>query len=151
MPRSRCRSIWSREPDDDADEIELDLSPSRTSAGSELFRQRAVRTLITVSQPEQGWDRYKDTCSTIAEPGYFTTRVAALEGLVNDQALAQPESGLDPGHTVHCTIRQHRAGRTIDGKAVPQAFSHSSSRTILQAAGKGLEMLHSFASARRHP
>jgi len=103
-----------READYEADEIDLELSPGHDYAGSHLVWQLTLRALITLSPPEQGWDRYKDTFSTIAEPGYFTKRVAELQALVADQELAESE----PGRCSHYAHRQHLAGNTIEGKAV---------------------------------
>ena len=103
-----------REPDYAADEVDLELTPTRAHAGSNLLWQLTLRALITLSPPEQGWDRYKDTFSTIAEPGYLTARVAALEALTADHELAESE----PGHSSHYAHRQHLAGSTINGTAV---------------------------------
>lgn len=103
-----------REPDYAADEVDLELTPTRAHAGSNLLWQLTLRALITLSPPEQGWDRYKDTFSTITEPGYFTARVTALETLTADHELGESE----PGHSSHYTHRQHLAGCTINGKAV---------------------------------
>ena len=98
----------------EADEITVEILAERAYAGSDLVWQLTVRALITLSPPEQGWDRYKDTYSTIAEPGYFTTRVAALESLVAENALEESV----PGDHAHYAHRQHLAGNTIEGKAV---------------------------------
>lgn len=104
-----------REPGYEADEIELEVIPARSSyAGSDLLWQLTIRVLISLSPPEQGWDRYKDNYTNIAEPGTWTTRVAELEKLTADRELAESE----PGQHSHYTHRQHLAGRTIEGRAV---------------------------------
>ncbi len=98
----------------EADEISVEILAERAHAGSDLVWQLTLRTLITLSPPEQGWDRYKETYSNIAEPGYFATRVAALEALVAEQALAESV----PGNHAHYTHRRNLAGNTIEGKAI---------------------------------
>lgn len=97
-----------------ADEITVEILAERSQAGSDLVWQLTLRALITLSPPEQGWDRYKDTYSTIADPGYFATRIATLEALVVDNALAESA----PGGHAHYAHRSHLAGNTIEGKAV---------------------------------
>jgi hypothetical protein len=97
-----------------ADEITLEILAERAYAGSDLVWNLTLRALTTLSPPEQGWDRYKDTYSTIAEPGYFAARVTALEALVAGQALEESV----PGQHAHFTHRRHLAGNTIEGKAV---------------------------------
>ncbi|WP_166355483.1 DUF3039 domain-containing protein [Phytoactinopolyspora limicola] len=64
--------------------------------------------------PEQGWDRYKNTFTNIADPGAWTKRITELEALTADQELAESE----PGQQSHYTHRLHLAGRTIEGRAV---------------------------------
>lgn len=103
-----------RDEDYEADEITVEVLAERGHAGSDLLWQLTLQTLITLSPPEQGWDRYKDTYSNVAEPGYFLTRVADLELLVADQELAEGE----PGSHAHYTHKRNLAGNTIDGKAV---------------------------------
>lgn len=103
-----------RENNYQADEIELQVLAGRAYAGGRLLWQSIVRALITLSPPEQGWDRYKESFSTIAEPGYFTARVAALEAMTSERRLVESE----PGRHAHYTHREHLAGNTIDGKAV---------------------------------
>lgn len=83
-------------------------------AGSHLFWQLTIRALISLSPPEQGWDRYKDTYTNIAEPNAWTIRISKLEALVADHELAESE----PGQHAHYTHRQHLAGSTIEGRAV---------------------------------
>ena len=58
-----------REDGYEADEIELEVIPERRYAGSALLWQLSVRALISVSPPEQGWDRFGNTYSNIGEPG----------------------------------------------------------------------------------
>lgn len=103
-----------REPGYDADEIEVEIVPVTSYTGGHLAWQLTIRALNSLSPPEQGWDRYKDTYTNIAEPGAWTTRVAELETLVADHELAESE----PGRHSHYTHRKHLAGNTIDGHAV---------------------------------
>jgi hypothetical protein len=103
-----------REPGYGADEIEVEIVPVTSYAGSHLAWQLTIRTLIALSPPEQGWDRYKDCYTNIAEPGAWITRVSELGALVADHELAESE----PGRHSHYTHRQHLAGSTIEGRAV---------------------------------
>ncbi len=53
----------------EADEISVEILAERAYVGSDLVRQLTLRTLITLSPPEQGWDRYKDIYSnTLPNP-----------------------------------------------------------------------------------
>ncbi|MEX5635540.1 DUF3039 domain-containing protein [Parafrankia sp. FMc2] len=103
-----------REPDYQADEIDLEITPTTTYAGTKLLWQLTVRALICLSPPEQGWDRYRDTYSNIAEPGSWASRRADLDRLVTNHELAESE----PGSHSHYTHREHLAGSTIEGHAV---------------------------------
>ncbi len=58
-----------REDEYDADEIEAQIVPVSSYAGTPLAWQLAVRTLISLSPPEQAWDRYQNSYANIAEPG----------------------------------------------------------------------------------
>jgi len=62
----------------------------------------------------QGWDRYKDTYSNIAEPGAWTERTAELNALVEANDLEDSELGT----TTHYVHTKHLAGNTIEGRAV---------------------------------
>ncbi|MDX2970867.1 DUF3039 domain-containing protein [Kribbella solani] len=103
-----------REDGYEADEIVLEVIPAPGCVGTELLWQLSVRALITLNPPEQGWDRFKDTYSNIAEPGFWTARADQLAELIelNELAVSQP------GTTSHYAHREHLAGRTIDGRAV---------------------------------
>ncbi len=103
-----------READYRADEIELEVLPLPAHAGSDLAWQLTVRALISLSPPEQGWDRYKDSYTNIAEPDAWTARVAQLEALAAAGELAESE----PGTYSHYAHREHLAGRTIAGRGV---------------------------------
>jgi Protein of unknown function (DUF3039) len=103
-----------REPAYEADEIEVEIVPITSYAGSHLAWQLTLRALISLSPPEQGWDRYKDSFTNIADPGAWTTRVSELEALVAEHDLAESE----PGRHSHYAHRQHLAGSTIEGRAV---------------------------------
>lgn len=103
-----------RESGYEADEIELEIAVAPRFAGSQLAWQLTIRALISLSPPEQGWDRYKDCYTNIAEPGAWTARAAQLADLVERHELAQSE----PGRHSHYTHRQHLAGSTIEGRGV---------------------------------
>lgn len=98
----------------EADEIDLEILPSRRYAGSDLLWQLIVRVLISIHPPEQSWDRYKDTYSNIGEPDAWTKRVVELDRLVDANELAVSE----PGSTSHYTHSKHLAGSTVGGSAV---------------------------------
>ncbi|WP_232425114.1 DUF3039 domain-containing protein [Pseudofrankia inefficax] len=103
-----------REPGYRADEIELEVAPVSAYAGSNISWQLTVRALICLSPPEQGWDRYKDSYTNIAEPGAWSARLAELEKIVTARELAESEAG---SHS-HYAHREHLAGKTIEGRAV---------------------------------
>jgi len=103
-----------RDPGYEADEIELEVAAAPTYASTSLSWTLTVRGLISLSPPEQGWDRYKDTYTNIAEPGGWTARLSELEKLVAAGKLAESE----PGSHSHYTHREHLAGNTIEGHAV---------------------------------
>lgn len=103
-----------REDGYEADEIVLEITPSRQYAGSNLLWELTVRVLISIDPPEQSWDRYKDTYSNIGEPGAWATRVVELDRLVEAHELAVSE----PGSTSHYTHSKHLAGSTVRGNAV---------------------------------
>lgn len=103
-----------REDGYDADEIEVQIVPVAKFAGSGLAWQLVVRTLISLSPPEQGWDRLRNSYTNIADPGSWVRRVAEIESLVAGRELAESE----PGAYSHYTHRAHLAGSTIAGKAV---------------------------------
>jgi hypothetical protein len=103
-----------REDGYDSDEIEAQILPVSSYAGSHLAWQLVVRILISLSPPDQGWDRYRNSYTNIAEPGSWARRVAELESLVAGRELAESE----PGRHSHYTHRTHLAGSTIEGKAV---------------------------------
>lgn len=103
-----------REDGYDADEIEARVVPVPSHAGSDLAWQLAVRALISLSPPVQGWDRYQDSYTNIGEPGSWAKRVVELESLAAGRELAESE----PGRHSHYAHRTHLAGNTIEGKAV---------------------------------
>lgn len=103
-----------RDHDYETDEVLLEITPEPRYAGTQLLWQLTTRFLISIEPPEQGWDRYRQTYSTIGEPGNWTQRISTLESLVDAKQLAASE----PGMTSHYTHREHLAGRTINGNAV---------------------------------
>jgi hypothetical protein len=103
-----------READYEADEVEIELSPERAFAGSNVLWQATIRFLISVNPPEQGWDRDRNTYMTIAEPGALAVRAGQLQRLVGENELGESV----PGTHSHYAHRQHLAGHTIEGKSV---------------------------------
>jgi hypothetical protein len=103
-----------RDPDYQADEIELEITPAAKWAGSKLLWELTLRALISLSPPEQGWDRFGATFSNIAEPGGWTSRLSELEQLVESHQLEQSE----PGTHSHYAHRRGLAGSTIKGHGV---------------------------------
>ncbi len=97
-----------------ADEIEAQIVPVSSHAGSHLAWQLAVRVLISLSPAEQSWDRHQDSYTNIAEPGSWVMRVAELESFVAGRELAESE----PGTHSHYAHRLYLAGCTIEGQAV---------------------------------
>lgn len=98
----------------EADEIVVDIVPESRHAGSNLFWQATVRVLTTPNPPQQGWDRYKNSYSNIAEPGHWSDRVTELEELVERGALAETE----PGRVAHYSHREHIASSVVEGTAM---------------------------------
>lgn len=98
----------------EADEIEVEIAIMPKYAGSHLAWDFTLRVLVSLSPPEQEWDRLQDSYANIAEPGAWTTRVNELQLLVVAHELAQSE----PGSHGHYTHRPHLAGSTIEGRAV---------------------------------
>ena len=103
-----------REDGYEADEVELDIVPRHSYIGTALLWGLTLRVLISISPPEQGWDRDRDTYSNIGEPGAWTARVVQLGQLDERGELAASV----PGSTSHYTHRRHLADDTINGTAV---------------------------------
>jgi hypothetical protein len=80
----------------------------------QLLWQVTIRVLEALSPPQEGWDRYRDTYSNIAEPGSWTGRVADLEKYVERHELVESEHG----QHCHYTHREHIAGSAIEGSSV---------------------------------
>lgn len=98
----------------EADEIVVDIIPQSRHAGSQLFWQATLRVLTTLNPPQQGWDRYKDSYSNIAEPGHWSARVTELDALVGHGALAESQ----PGRVAHYLHREHIAESVVEGTAM---------------------------------
>ena len=103
-----------REPDYESDDIVVEIDPVAQYAGQHLLWQLTVRVLAALNPPQEGWDRYGDTYSNIAEPGSWTARLAELETYVERHELVESE----PGQHGHYTHRKHITGSTIEGSAV---------------------------------
>lgn len=96
------------------DEIVVEISPKDIYAGTNLLWQLAMRVLISIDPPEQEWDVFGNTYSTIGEPGAWFRRVQSLSELVDSNILAVSE----PGSHSHYAHQKHLAGKTISGSAV---------------------------------
>jgi hypothetical protein len=103
-----------REPDYNSDDIVVEIDPVSQYAGQQLLWQVTIRVLEALSPPQEGWDRYRDTYSNIAEPGSWTARVADLEKYVESHELVESEHG----QHCHYTHREHIAGSAIEGSSV---------------------------------
>lgn len=103
-----------RDDDYQADEIELEVTPHGDSVGSNLVWQLTIRALITLSPPEHGWDRFRNTFSNIGEADGWGLRLSQLDELVEANELAESE----PGMVSHYAHRKHLAGNTINGDAI---------------------------------
>lgn len=97
-----------------ADEIEVSIVPARAYAGSELSWQLTIRVLISLSPPEQGWDRYQNYYFNIGEADSWSTRVSELDQLISVNQLAVSE----PGMTSHYAHRVHLGDCTVNGTAI---------------------------------
>lgn len=102
-----------RERDYTADEVVVEVLGTNRWAGSSLLWQLTVRVLISLSPPEQSWDRFQDTFSNIAEPGTFEGRWEELDTLDGSGELAQSR----PGSHAHYAHRRSLAERTVNGRA----------------------------------
>lgn len=103
-----------REPDYEADEITVEITPERGYAGGKLLWQLTTRVLISLNPPDQGWDRTADLFSNIAEPGSWSARVVELETLTAQNTLAEST----PGEHAHYTHQKNLAEKTVNGTAV---------------------------------
>ena len=103
-----------RDSDYEADEIQLTVETEAQFKGSDLEWQLTLRALISLSPPEQGWDRLESEFTNIAEPGAWQRRVQLLETITASGELAQSQ----PGQQAHYTHTKHLAGSTIEGTGV---------------------------------
>lgn len=103
-----------RQDDYRCDEIELVVDAASKYAGSELVWQLTLRALITLSPPEQSWDRYGESFSNIGEPGSWLARAQVVADSVARGELMTSE----PGRHSHYTHRKHLAGNMVEGRAV---------------------------------
>lgn len=103
-----------READYESDDVVVTVSTPDRWAGTDLVWTLTTRVLITLSPPEQGWDRLGDTFSNIAEPGSFGARYSNLKALTSDGQLAESELGAH-AHRIH---KRDLMERTVDGRAV---------------------------------
>lgn len=88
------------EPDYGAEEFVLEVVVSDGFVGSHLAWQATLRILITVCPPENGWDRYGDSYSTISEIGFLRKRIEELQALTARGELAESIPN-DKSHFAH--------------------------------------------------
>lgn len=96
------------------DDVTVEIAPDPRWSGSETWWSAALRVMISISAPEQSWDAFGTSFSTIGEPGTWTVRLGELRELVADGVLAESHPGLH----AHYAHRQHLAGSTVEGRAV---------------------------------
>lgn len=97
-----------------SDEVVVDVRPRSELAGSNLHWGLIIRLLRSIDPPEQSWDRYQDTFSTIGEPGAWKLRAAELARLTRTGELAQST----PGKESHYAHRKDLTECTLSGRAV---------------------------------
>ncbi len=103
-----------RDNDYEADEFMATMDVSPRWAGSDTAWQATLRVLISICPPEQGWERVKDTFSTIAEPGWCLRRLPELRQLASTRELAESR----PGDHAHFAHKRDLSDATIEGRAV---------------------------------
>lgn len=102
------------EGEDRYEDVVVTLETPARWLGSQIEWQLIRRVLITISPPEQGWDRYKHTFATMSETGALSARIAVLADLGRRGAVAESE----PGQHAHHTHKRDLTDRTINGQAV---------------------------------
>lgn len=102
-----------RQDDYSSDDVVVDMHVNPRWAGSDLWWRAAMRILISIDPPEQGWDTYQESFSTIGEPGAWTARIETLRTLVDAGVLSESV----PGSYAHFAHKRHLAGNTIEGHA----------------------------------
>ncbi|MBO0980186.1 DUF3039 domain-containing protein [Microbacterium sp. SD291] len=103
-----------REPDYEADEILVSVVTETPQRGTNLEWRMVLRILISLSPPEQGWDRHRDDYSNIAAPGEFAERMTELAELVDRAELGESIAGTH----AHYAHNIHLAGSTVEGTGV---------------------------------
>lgn len=96
------------------DDIYLEITPDYRYATEKLLWAMNLRILTTLDPPEQGWDTYGNTFSTIVDPGSLSVRIDELKQIVSEGRLAEST----PGQHSHYTHRTHIAGSAVNGKAI---------------------------------
>lgn len=105
---TRCNEV-----DYSYEDIVVTFDTAARWSGSDIEWEAILRVLISISPPEQGWDRYKQTFSNMAEPGTLAARRRTLQDLVDVGKLAESE----PGQHAHQAHRQSLTERTVNGQA----------------------------------
>lgn len=103
-----------REEDYDYDEVTVTFDSSSRWLGTDLEWQLVTRVLITIAPPEQGWDRFQNTYSNLAEPDSLAVRLQQLDELSEAGDLAESQ----PGDHAHHAHRRSLTDRTVNGHAV---------------------------------
>lgn len=113
-----------REAGYESDEVVVEIRPEPRGVSAALLWQLTLRVLISIEPPEQSWDRYADTYSTIGIPGAWVGRVEALRPLVTQNVLATSQ----PGDTSHLAHRNTWLGTPSTATPSEPCVAPSSSR-----------------------
>lgn len=102
--------------DDDylAEEFVVEVDLRGEFRGTDLGWTMITRVLTCVCPPDQSWDRYGDTMSAIAEPGFARRQASHLARMAKEGQLCRSS----PGDVSHWTHRPNLAENTIDGRSV---------------------------------
>lgn len=103
-----------REPGFDREETVVEIDLEKEFLTSELGWRARMHVLISISPPETGWDRFRDTHSTINEIGSHALRVGQLQKMTDDGEVAQSIPN-DKSHYAH---RRNIALSSIVGRGV---------------------------------
>jgi hypothetical protein len=96
------------------DEVLIEVDAISSREGTDVLWTLQKRLLTSVCPPQPGWDRYKNTFGTVAEPGALSVRIDELREFVTSNELCPSQ----PGEVKHWTHRRSLADATINGEAV---------------------------------
>ena len=101
--------VVRNDPDCDYEEVVVEFGFEPRYRGSEIGWTVTERTLISISPPVQGWDRFHDTFSVINEIGHLGVQLGELR-----TASSRGELLLSvPGDVSHYAHRRHLAESTV--------------------------------------